>query len=64
MPRSGEIAVYQPGSGYDSGYGHVALVTDVSDTSYTVSEMNHQGLGVVDSRTIAWPDPHLEGFIP
>ena len=64
MPRRGEIVVYARGHGYDASAGHVAIVTAITDTSYTVSEANVKGLGVVDSRTIAWPDDHVEGFVP
>ncbi|MGH7746886.1 MAG: CHAP domain-containing protein [Candidatus Dormibacteria bacterium] len=65
-PSVGAIAVYGPGGHgqYSLAYGHVALVTGVTATSYTVSEMNYAGPGVVDSRTIAWPDPDVLGFIP
>jgi len=65
-PSVGAIAVYAPGGHgqYSLAYGHVALVTGVTATSYTVSEMNHAGLGVVDTRTVAWPDPDVLGFIP
>ena len=62
-PGVGAIAVYRPGSGY-SQYGHVAVVIAVSSTTYTVSEMNFIGWGRVSTRTVTWPDPHLEGFIP
>ena len=61
-PQYRAIAVYPAGSAY-SQYGHVAVVIAVTPTSYTVSEMNYRGLGVVDQRTIAWPDPLVEGFI-
>ena len=61
-PQYRAIAVYPAGPAY-SQYGHVALVIGVTPTSYTVSEMNYRGLGVVDQRTIAWPDPVVEGFI-
>ena len=61
-PQYEAIAVYPVGSTYGQ-YGHVALVIGVTPTSYTVSEMNYKGLGVVDQRTIAWPDPLVEGFI-
>jgi peptidoglycan DL-endopeptidase CwlO len=63
-PAVGAIAVWPPGHGYDAQDGHVAVVTSVSPTSYTVSEMNYLGPGVVDARTIAWPDPRVLGFIP
>ncbi|MGH7748434.1 MAG: CHAP domain-containing protein [Candidatus Dormibacteria bacterium] len=62
-PYPGEIVVYRRGGPYDSRYGHVAFVVAVTPTSYTVSEANYYGLGVIDSRSIAWPDPHVAGFI-
>jgi len=62
LPQYHSIAVY-PASRFYSQYGHVALVVAVTPASYTVSEMNYKGLGVVDQRTIAWPDPLVEGFI-
>jgi len=62
IPQVHSIVVYPAGHAY-SQYGHVALVTGVSPNSYTVSEMNYRGLGVVDTRTIPWPDPQVEGFI-
>jgi hypothetical protein len=62
-PTPGSIVVYARGDGY-STYGHVALVIGVQAGSFTVSEMNYVGLGVVDERTSPWPDPtHVEGFI-
>ncbi len=62
-PTLGSIVVYGRGGGY-SAYGHVALVIGVQPGSFTVSEMNYVGLGVVDERTSLWPDPrHVEGFI-
>ena len=63
QPSPGAIAVYAPGNGY-SGYGHVAVVVAVAIGSYSVSEMNFIGWGQVNTRTIPWPDPHVEGFIP
>jgi peptidoglycan DL-endopeptidase CwlO len=62
-PLPGEIVVYRRGGPYDPRYGHVALVVAVSPTGYTVSEANYSGLGVIDMRSIAWPDPHVAGFI-
>lgn len=63
-PSVGAIVVYAAAAPYDTQFGHVAVVTDVNLGTYTVSEMNSTGHGVVDARTIAWPDPHVEGFIP
>jgi hypothetical protein len=31
-------------------------------TAYTVAEANFYGLGVVDARTIPWPDAQIAGF--
>ncbi|MGH7760726.1 MAG: CHAP domain-containing protein [Candidatus Dormibacteraceae bacterium] len=62
-PSVGAIAVYRPNSSY-SPLGHVAVVIAISPTTYTVSEMNFIGWGQVSTRTVRWPDPHLEGFIP
>jgi len=64
LPSVGAIAVWPPGGGYDPRYGHVAVVTAVAPTSYTVSEMNYLSAGVVDARTIPWPDAAVMGFIP
>jgi len=63
VPLPGEIVVYQRGGPYDPRYGHVALVVAVTPAGYTVSEANYYGLGVIDTRSIAWPDPHVAGFI-
>ena len=61
-PSTGAIVVWGP-RGYSS-YGHVGIVVAVFRDSYTVSEMNFLGLGVVDQRTLPWPDPQALGFIP
>ena len=63
LPSLGAIVVYKPGSGY-SGYGHVAIVIAVSPAEYVVSEMNYLGWGEVNTRSVAWPDSHVSGFIP
>jgi surface antigen len=63
LPSLGAIVVYKPGSGY-SGYGHVAIVIAVSPSTYAVSEMNYLGWGEVNTRSVAWPDSHVSGFIP
>ena len=46
-PRAGAIVVTG-----ESWYGHVAYVESVSGDSFTVSEMNYQGWGVVSRRTV------------
>jgi hypothetical protein len=63
-PSVGSVAVWSAGAGYDARDGHVAVVTAVAPTSYTVSEMNYLGEGVVDARTVPWPDPRVLGFLP
>jgi surface antigen len=63
IPTVGSIVVYRRGKPYDSANGHVALVVAATLDSYSVTEMNYIGLGRVDVRTIAWPDPDVQGFI-
>jgi hypothetical protein len=63
-PSLGAIVVYWPGGRY-SPLGHVAVVVGLTPATYTVSEMNAAaGWGRVNTRTIAWPDPDVQGFIP
>ncbi len=62
VPAVGAIAVFEPGGAY-SALGHVAIVVSVTPDSYTVSEMNAPVWGEVSTRVIAWPDPHVRGFI-
>lgn len=61
-PAYGSIVVYRAGAGY-SVFGHVGLVVGVHGSSFTVSEMNYLGLGIVDLRESPWPDAAVEGFI-
>ena len=63
-PSVGAIVVYAAAPPYDLHFGHVAVVTSVGLGTYTVSEMNYLRHGLVDARTIAWPDSHVEGFVP
>lgn len=59
----GAIAVWGPGIDPPQGFGHVAVVTSVQpDGSFVVSEMNWQGLGKVDTRTVK-SRSNLLGFI-
>ena len=62
-PSIGAIAVFRPGGLY-SELGHVAIVVAVESDTYVVSEMNAPRWGLVSTRRIVWPDPHVEGFIP
>lgn len=48
---------------WESGWGHVALVEAVYGNTFTVSEMNYVGWGVVSSRTITTSSVPLIGFI-
>jgi surface antigen len=60
QPRVGAIMV----TWENRFYGHVALVEAVhGDGSWTVSEMNYRGLGVVDRRRIGTGQVPLIGFI-
>jgi hypothetical protein len=61
-PSVTAIVDYRPGSAYSS-FGHVAIVIGATPTTYTVSEMNYSAWGRVDTRTVAWPDPNVSGFI-
>lgn len=64
VPSVGAVVVYG-GDGVEySGVGHVGIVINVKPGQYTVSEMNYAGENTVDERTVAWPDPHVLGFIP
>lgn len=58
-PKAGSIVVTTD-SAY---YGHVALVTNVNSTSITVKEMNYNGWGVVNTRTIDIKDRRIRGYI-
>lgn len=63
QPQKGAVAVWGPGIDPPWGFGHVAVVTDVKpDGSFTVSEMNWKGLGVVDNRNVG-DRSNVLGFI-
>jgi LysM repeat protein len=58
-PRVGAIMVT-----WESAYGHVAYVEAVNaNGSWTVSEMNFKGWGIIDQRTISPGSVPLIGFI-
>ena len=57
-PRPGAIMVTG-----ESRYGHVAIVENVKGDSFTVSEMNYKGFGVVSKRTINSKSGLVRGFI-
>jgi LysM repeat protein len=56
VPRVGAIVVYQPGAQGAGWVGHVAYVTSVSGSSFTISEMNFNAWGRVDTRN-SWAGP-------
>lgn len=47
----------------ESRYGHVGIVESVKGGSFTVSEMNYRGFGVVSKRTISSGAGFVKGFI-
>ncbi len=49
----------------DPIYGHVAFVESIDNQSntFSVSEMNYKGLGIVSNRDINFNNPHILGFI-
>lgn len=57
-PKVGAIMV----SG-ESRWGHVGVVESVSGGSFTISEMNYKGFGVVSKRTINTGAGFVRGFI-
>lgn len=57
-PKVGAIMV----SG-ESVYGHVGIVESVSGGSFTISEMNYKGFGIVDRRTLSTGSGVIKGFI-
>jgi surface antigen len=71
VPQVGDVVVFLPGGSYNLTLGHVAVVIAVDPdpsssaglSGYWISESNFLGLGVVDERHIAWPDPQVRGFI-
>jgi hypothetical protein len=57
-PRPGAIMVSKEGP-----VGHVAYVESVDGSTFTISEMNFRGFGVVDQRRISLGSVPLYGFI-
>lgn len=57
-PRPGAIMVTG-----ESRYGHVGIVESVSGNSFTISEMNYKGFGVVSKRTLSKGAGVIKGFI-
>ena len=62
-PQVGAIAIWGPGIDPPLGFGHCGKVTAVRpDGTFTVSEMNWKGVGVVDNRNVG-DRANLMGFI-
>lgn len=64
VPVPGAILVRR--SAVWTGYGHVAYVESVDGTTFTVSEMNVNGLGELTTRTydtVSDPPPGLLGYV-
>lgn len=57
-PAPGSIMVT-----WESGVGHVGYVESVSGSTFTISEMNYYGYGVVNNRTLTPGSVPLIGFI-
>lgn len=57
-PKPGAIVVTG-----ESRYGHVGIVENVSGSSFTISEMNYKGFGVVSKRTLSKGAGVVKGFI-
>jgi len=57
-PAVDTIVVYGRGNGYDNADGHVAKVTAVGPggASFTVTEMNYKGSGIIDTRISTMQD--------
>ncbi|MGD0449199.1 MAG: CHAP domain-containing protein [Candidatus Dormibacteria bacterium] len=62
VPVAGAVVVFEgPDYSYD---GHVAFVDSVNaNGSFVIEEMNYDGWGAVDERTVQVGDPSIVGFI-
>lgn len=47
----------------ESWWGHVAYVESVNGDTITISEMNYEGWGVIDHRTISIGSGNIRGFV-
>ena len=57
-PAAGAVVVTR-----ESWWGHVGYVESVSGDSFTISEMNYNGWGVVSRRTLSAHDVVIKGFV-
>lgn len=61
-PVAGAIIQFS-GHGYNSAYGHVGIVTEVTDDTIIISDMNYRGLNEVTIRKVSRNDPAIDGYI-
>lgn len=61
-PTAGAIIAFS-GRGYNPYYGHVGIVTEVTDTHLIISDMNYRALGEVTTRKIPRNDRSIQGYI-
>lgn len=61
-PVVGAIVQFS-GHGYNSYYGHVGIVTDMTDSHIIVSDMNYRGLYEVTIRKVPKNSPAIDGYI-
>lgn len=61
-PTAGAIIAFN-GRGYNPYYGHVGIVTEVTDSHLIISDMNYRALGEVTTRKIPRNDRSIQGFI-
>ncbi len=58
VPKVGAIVVTS-----ESAWGHVGMVTGVSESEVTITEMNYIGFGVVSTRTVPISYGAIKGYI-
>lgn len=61
-PVAGAIIAFN-GRGYNPYYGHVGIVTEVTDSHLIISDMNYRALGEVTTRKIPRNDRSIQGYI-
>lgn len=59
IPAVGAIVVTTE----NARYGHVAYITEVTETTITFSEMNYKGLGIISQRTLPIKSKVIRGYI-
>ncbi len=61
-PSVGAIITFT-GRGYNPYYGHVGIVTEITDSNLIISDMNYRALGEVTTRKIPKNDRSIQGYI-